>query len=159
MPRAFLFLPVLSLALVAAASAAAADRHVVLSPDAVKWEPATPLPAGAEWSVIYGKPAEPGPFAVRVRFPTGYAVPAHWHSRDEAVTVLSGTFAVGMGETADRDKVQTLTAGGFFAMPANMRHYAFVTQEAVVQINGVGPFDLNYVDPAEDPRRQVGSSQ
>ncbi len=159
MPRAFLILPALSLGLVLGLPAVAADQHAVFTPDTIKYEPAKPLPAGAMWSVLYGNPGEAGPFTVRVRFPAGYQVPAHWHSKDETVTVISGTFAIGTGDRVDRDKVQPLTTGGMAVLPANMPHYALIPQDAVVQINGVGPFDLNYVNPAEDPRKQVGSSQ
>ena len=159
MPRAFLILPALSLGLVLSMPAVAADEHTVVTPDSIKWEPAKPLPAGATWSVLHGNPSEAGPFTVRVRFPAGYQVPAHWHSKDETITVLSGTFGIGMGERAARDKVQPLTAGGLAVLPAKMPHYAVISQDAVVQINGTGPFDLNYVNPAEDPRKQVGSSQ
>lgn len=159
MTRAFLFLSALPLALGVAVPAMAADQHAVFTPDAIKWAPAPPLPAGATWSVLYGNPGEPGPFIIRVKFPNGYQVPAHWHSQDEIITVISGTFGAGMGGTADHDKVQPLTAGGLVTMPAKMPHYAVMSQETVVQINGMGPFDLNYVNPSEDPRKQVGSSK
>lgn len=159
MTRAFLTLSALPLALGLAVPAAAVDEHIAFTPDSIKWEPAPPLPAGANWSVLYGDPKVAGPFAVRVRFPDGYRMPAHWHSKDEVVTVISGTFGVGTGEKASPDKVQKLPAGGLVALPARMPHYAFMTGDTEVQINGTGPFDLNYVNPSEDPRKQVGSSQ
>jgi len=35
-----------------------------------------------------------------------------------------------------------------------MPHYAVVDVETIVQINGVGPFDVTYVDPKDDPRKR-----
>lgn len=163
MLRATMILPV-ALAVLAAvtvspALAGSAGEHAVFTGDTVPWEPLKALPAGAQWAVLAGDPAEPGPFTIRVKFPDGYRVPAHWHSQGETVTVISGTFGIGMGHSGDRGKVQALPAGGFAYMPAMLPHYAVITGETVIQVNGTGPFDLNYVDPSQDPRKQVGATQ
>lgn len=136
-----------------------AGEHAIHTNETIQWQPAKALPPGADMAVLAGNPAEDGPFALRLRFPSGYQVPPHWHSKFESVTVISGTFGLGTGETFDRAKTQTIPAGGFFSMPARMPHYAVSMEQTVVQINGVGPFDLNYVNPADDPRKQTGSSQ
>ncbi len=43
-------------------------------------------------------------------------------------------------------------AGSFALMPAGMKHFAWATDEVVVQVHGAGPFQINYVNPADDPR-------
>ncbi|HEY0835388.1 MAG TPA: cupin domain-containing protein [Azospirillum sp.] len=152
-------LAVLAAGSVPAALAGSAGEHAIHTNETLQWTPVGALPPGAQWSVMAGNPAEPGPFALRLKFPDGYRVPAHWHSQPETVTVISGSFGLGMGHSGDRDKTQVLPAGGFAFMPAMQPHYAIANGETVVQVNGTGPFDLNYVDPSQDPRKQVGASQ
>jgi quercetin dioxygenase-like cupin family protein len=130
-------------------------NHVIVAADAVKWGPAPPsLPPGAEAAVLLGNPAKDGPFVFRIKFPAGFVVPPHRHSKDEAITVISGRFVVGGGEKVDRASLKALPAGSFFFQPAGMVHYAFAETEAVVQVQGMGPFDVTYVDPKDDPRKK-----
>jgi quercetin dioxygenase-like cupin family protein len=132
---------------------AAEPHHTVVSADAVKWGPAPPsLPPGAQAAVLLGSPAQDGPFVLRLKFPAGFTVPPHRHSKDEFVTVISGRFAVSAGEKLDRASLKSLPAGSFVHLPAGMPHYAWADGEAVVQINGMGPFDVKYIDPKDDPR-------
>ena len=136
------------------APAAAQDHHVIVPVDKVQWGPAPPfLPAGAELAVLEGNPAAKGPVVLRLRFPAGYAVPPHWHSMAERLTVISGTFNVGAGDTLDRTATQPLAAGGFVSLPAQMHHYAWTKVPTVVQINLEGPFDIFYVNANEDPTK------
>jgi quercetin dioxygenase-like cupin family protein len=140
----------------AAAKALAAEAHHTIVPgDAVQWGPAPPsLPPGAQAAVLLGSPAKEGPFVLRLKFPSGFTVPPHFHSKDEFLTVISGRFAVGAGEKLDRAAAKPLPAGSFVHLPARMPHYASAEGETVVQINGVGPFDVKYVNPKDDPRGQ-----
>jgi Domain of unknown function (DUF4437) len=134
---------------------AAEPHHTVVAGDAVKWGPAPPsLPPGAQAAVLLGSPAKEGPFVLRLKFPAGFIVPPHRHSKDEFVTVISGAFAVGAGEKLDRASLKPLPPASFVHLPAGMPHYALAEVETVVQINGVGPFDVTYVDPADDPRKK-----
>jgi hypothetical protein len=134
---------------------AAEPHHTVVHGQAVKWGPAPPsLPPGAQAAVLLGSPAKEGPFVIRLKLPGGFAVPPHRHSKDEFVTVISGSFAVAHGEKADRAAAKGLPAESFVHLPAGMPHYAFAEVETVVQINGVGPFDVVYVDPKDDPRNK-----
>jgi quercetin dioxygenase-like cupin family protein len=134
---------------------AADPHHTVLAADAVKWGPAPPsLPPGAQAAVLLGNPSQEGPFVLRLKFPSGFTVPPHRHSKDELVTVISGRFAVSAGERLDRASLKPLPAGSFVHLPAGMPHYAWADGEAVVQINGMGPFDVKYVDPKDDPRNK-----
>ena len=128
-------------------------HHTVVPADAVRWGPAPPsLPPGAEAAALLGSPAKEGPFVLRLKFPSGFTVPPHRHSKDEFVTVISGRFAVAAGEKLDRAAAKPLPAGSFVHLPAGMPHYAWADGETVVQINGMGPFDVKYVDPKDDPR-------
>jgi hypothetical protein len=134
----------------------AAETHKVVKPDAVQWGPAPPqLPKGAQVAVMSGDPSKNGLYIIRAKMPDGYAVPAHWHKKAENVTVISGTFNVGMGDKLDKSKGDALGAGGFFAATPKMRHYAWVTGETVVEISGIGPFDITYVDPKDDPSKMA----
>ena len=136
-----------------AATAVADSGHVLVPADKVQWAPAPPvLPPGAQIAVLEGNPAEKGPVTLRLRFPANYDVPAHWHSMTERITVISGTFHVGMGDKLDRHASQMLDPGGFVLLPANMRHFAWTTKPTVVQINLEGPFDIFYVNPADNPQ-------
>jgi hypothetical protein len=133
---------------------AADQHHTVVPADAVKWGPAPPsLPPGAQGAALLGSPAKEGPFVLRLKFPAGFIVPPHRHSKDELVTVISGRFAISHGENVDRASLQALPPASFIHLPAGMPHYAWAEVESVVQINGVGPFDVIYVDPKDDPRK------
>jgi quercetin dioxygenase-like cupin family protein len=149
-------LPLGAAILAAAAPLMAAEQHhTVISADAVKWGPAPPsLPPGAQAAVLLGSPAKEGPFVLRLKFPAGFVVPPHRHSKDEFVTVIAGKFAIGSGEKLDRESLSPLPPASFVHLPAGMPHYAWAEVESIVQINGVGPFDVNYIDPKDDPRKQ-----
>jgi quercetin dioxygenase-like cupin family protein len=138
---------------------AAAPAHVVVPADKVQWGPAPAvLPPGAQIAVLEGNPSEKGPVTMRLKFPAKYDIPAHWHSMAERITVLSGSFHVGMGEKLDRQASQTLEPGGYVSLPAHMNHFAWTTAPTVVQINLEGPFDIVYVNPAEDPTHHAPAS-
>lgn len=149
-------LPFASSAVHGASADAAAEPHVAVVPaDAVKWGPAPPsLPPGAQAAALLGHPSKEGPFVLRLKFPAGFVVPPHRHSKDEMVTVISGRFAITNGEKLDRDALKALPQGSFVHIPAGTPHFAWAAVETVVQINGMGPFDVKYVDPKDDPRAQ-----
>jgi len=139
--------------LVVRAADDAAPHHTVVKPDALTWGPAPPvLPAGAQATVLVGDPTKEGPFTIRLSAPDGYRVPPHFHPTTENVTVISGTFHVATGDTFDTAKGDALAAGGFVSLPAGMHHYAWMEGPTVVQVHGIGPFALTYVNPADDPR-------
>ena len=135
-------------------AALAADNHVAVSADGVKWGPAPPaFPKGAQLAVVTGDPGKEGLYVIRLKVPAGYKVPAHFHPQDENVTVLSGTFHIGMGDKLDESKGTALKAGGFAQAPKGMHHYAWFTEDSVIQVHGMGPQGLTYVNPADDPRK------
>lgn len=129
--------------------------HAIVPAGKVTWGPAPPsLPPGAKMAVISGDPSKPEPFTIRAQFPNGYRIPPHWHPTDEHVTVLSGTFAAAMGETFDAKQLSDLTAGSYAVMSATMPHFAMAKGVTTVQVHGMGPFVLNYVNPADDPSKK-----
>lgn len=133
---------------------AAEPHHTVVPADAVQWGPVPPsLPPGAQAAVLFGDPFKSGPFVLRLKLPAGYTIGPHRHSMDEPITVVSGRFVIGAGLKPDRGSVTTLQPAGFVYLPAGMTHFAIADGETVVQINGMGPFDITYVNPADDPRK------
>lgn len=122
------------------------------SPDSLKWGAAPPsLPKGAQVAVLEGDPAKPGPYVIRLKMPPGYKVPPHSHGKPENLTIISGSVSFGAGETMDPKAARELKAGGFYALGANEHHYAMSRNGAVVQIQSEGPFDISYVNPADNP--------
>jgi quercetin dioxygenase-like cupin family protein len=129
--------------------------HVMVRPDDINWGPAPPsLPAGAKAAVLAGDPSKAGPYVIRVQLPDGYKVPPHWHPTDENVTVLKGTLMVGKGEKFNASASQALPTGSFMSMPKEMRHFAWAKGETIIQVHGIGPFEINYVNAADDPRKK-----
>lgn len=130
--------------------------HAMQHADQLQWGPAPPIfPAGAEFAVVQGDPSVPGEiFTVRLRFPNNYVLPPHWHPTDEHVTVLRGTFLVGIGETYDPATMEALKVDDFVTAPARVAHYAAARGITEVQVHAIGPFQLTYVNPADDPTRK-----
>lgn len=132
-------------------AAPAGPAHVTVAASDLKW---TPLFLGLETAVVSGDPAKAGaPFVMRVRATKAAAVPAHWHPMDENVTVLTGTIKIGMGEKYDEKAAPALSVGTYTLVPKDMRHFAWHAAGSVIQIHGNGPFELYFVNPAEDPRK------
>ena len=138
------------------ASKAAASKppdHAAITPADMQWGDGPPaLPAGAKLAVLEGDPGKAQAFTIRLRVPDGYKVQPHWHPTTEHVTVISGTFHIAMGDKFDDTKGTALPAGSFGYMGPKMHHYAWFTGDSEIQIHGIGPFALNYVNPADDPR-------
>jgi quercetin dioxygenase-like cupin family protein len=131
----------------------APESHVVLNPTDLQWGDAPPgLPPGAKMAVLMGDPGKPGPFTTRMNAPAGYTVRPHTHPTTERLTVISGTFRVGMGDKFDEVAMKDLTAGGYVVLPPGMQHFAKAKSDTIVQIDSEGPFQINYVNPADDPR-------
>lgn len=119
----------------------------------LKWMDGPPgLPAGAKFAVISGDPSKEGMFTVQIKMPAGYAVAPHHHPTDERVSVVSGQLGYGMGEKLDRDHAGTLTPGYHVVMQSGMNHWVFAKDAATVQVRAMGPFQITYVDPKDDPR-------
>ena len=123
--------------------------------DDLQWGPAPPIfPKGAEIAVLQGDPSKTDEFTVRLRFPNGYKIAPHTHPTIENVTVLKGTFLAGMGEKFDESSLKAFGRDGFASIPANHAHYAMARGQTIVQVHAIGPFQLTYVNPADDPTKK-----
>jgi len=114
------------------------------------------LPAGVQMAVLEGTPPfeQEKTFTIIVRAPRNYKVPPHVHLVTERVTVLKGTGYLGHGTKLDTEKATAVESGGFATLPAGHEHYFFTAnEEAIVQLQGVGPWGIAYVNPEDDPRQ------
>lgn len=142
----------LAAASAAAAQSSAAPHAAVFTPGAFAWQPAPAiLPPGAQLAVVEGDPSQPGAFTMRLRMPDGYRIPPHYHPAEERVTVIQGTFRVGMGERSGAD-MTALPAGSYAQLTPLTRHFARAEGETIIQLHGTGPWSLVYVNPSDDPR-------
>ncbi|HET6572020.1 MAG TPA: cupin domain-containing protein [Fimbriiglobus sp.] len=125
----------------------------VCTPTQFKWTDGPPsIPPGAKMAILEGDPTKEGPFVMRLKVPDGYRIAPHTHPKPERVTVLSGTFHIGMGDRFDAAKGDAMPAGSYGTWAAGMKHYAWVTGETVIQLHGNGPWQIKYLNPADDPR-------
>ena len=153
--RRLVWMLILTPFLVSSTGAMAQSGHVMLGPDEIKWGAAPPsLPPGAMLAVIEGKPSEPGPFTMRLKFPAGFKVAPHSHPAIEHLTVLSGTINFGMGDRFDAGKLTPMRAGSFIVMPVGTNHFVETREETVIQVHGVGPWGVKYVNPEDDPSKK-----
>ena len=129
------------------------NTHLVYRSPEIEWEAGPPsFEEGAEFAVLEGDPSEAGVFTMRLRFPDRFEIAPHWHPNVERVTVVSGTFLLGTGDEINREAAERLDAGSYTSIPPEMRHFAIAAGETVVQLTSVGPWEINYVNPADDPR-------
>jgi hypothetical protein len=126
------------------------------TPDQIKYGPPPPfLAPGSQLAVVEGDPtASTGDFTIRLKMPDGYKIAPHWHPKRENVTVISGSFKVGMGDKWDDTKMMTFPAGSFAYLDPDMHHYAMASGDVVVQVHGMSPLQFNYVNPADDPSKK-----
>src|SRR5262245_31875478 len=135
-------------------SAAGHPTHKVVKTADIAWQNAPPnLPPGAKVAVIEGDPSKIGPYVMRLKIPDGYKIPAHWHPKAENLTVIQGTFYIGTGDKLDPSKGTPMNAGDSPLMPGGMHPFAWSQGETIVQAHGMGPFQMNYVDPKDDPSK------
>lgn len=133
---------------------AGGSSHIVVTPDELSWTDAGSLPPGAKLAVIEGPLTEAVPFMFRLKLPANYKIPAHWHPAIEHVTVITGTFHMGLGDKLDTSKTRPLTVGSAAIMQPKTNHFGWTSEETIVQVHGMGPWGINYVNPADDPRKK-----
>jgi hypothetical protein len=127
---------------------------MIVKPGDLKWADVPSLPPGAKAAVIEGPMNEAVPITARLKLPANYKVPAHWHPNVERITVLSGTLNLGMGDKLDPKKTTALGPGSISIMQSKTNHFAWTKTATVLQLNTTGPWDLTYVNPADDPRKK-----
>jgi len=147
------------LVLVADPSRARADEQAgashwePLTPESIEWRDGLPsmLP-GAQIAILEGDPARDGFFTMRLRMPDGYRVLPHWHPKTERLTVIQGIVHLGTGDRYDAKATKPLRAGTYSSMPPHMTHFAWMEGETILQLSSIGPWEIVYVNPADDPR-------
>jgi hypothetical protein len=139
--------------------AAGKPQTITVDADEVKWGDAPPtLPKGAKVGVLHGDPSKKGTFTIRLKAPDGYKLPPHWHTQDEQLTIISGTLVMHTGDTWDAP-AHDLGAGAYHFLPGKAHHAAEAKGETVIQINGKGPFDIHYLNPADDPTKSAAAGK
>ena len=129
------------------------DHHVTFRPDEVDWQPGPgSFEEGSEFAVLEGDPSQDGVFTMQIKMPDGFVINPHWHPNVERVTVLAGTFLLGSGEVVDEEAAEELPTGTYASMPPEMVHHAIADGETIIQLTSVGPWEINYVNPDDDPR-------
>ena len=141
----------------AAAPASAASGHKMWAAKDLDWKD-LPSIAGAKIAILEGPMNEAVPFIARVKMPSGGKIPPHWHPGIEHVTVISGGFAMGTGGKWDDKGMHTLGPGDVMIMQPKTPHYAMAKGETIVQIHGMGPWSVNYVNPADDPKNKAAAA-
>ncbi|HSF30415.1 MAG TPA: cupin domain-containing protein [Candidatus Tectomicrobia bacterium] len=137
-----------------AASQPKAGAPLMAAPSDLTWADVPSLPPGAKIAVIQGPLNEAVPFTFRLKVPAGYKIPVHTHPAIEHVTVMSGTLYFAGGDTFDEASVKTLTPGSVVVMPAGHPMYGWTKEETIIQVHGVGPWGIDYLTPADDPRKK-----
>lgn len=121
----------------------------------LKWTNGPPsLPSGAKMAVVSGNPGAKGKFVIELKMPADYAVPPHSHPTDEVLKVVSGKLHYAMSDKMNSSEAKTLTAGHFVTMKAKINHWVHAPAPATIQVSGMGPFEITYVDPKDDPRKK-----
>jgi quercetin dioxygenase-like cupin family protein len=135
----------LALSLILSATALAQQSPKAITPNQVHWTAGTGMMAGTQVALLVGDPSKPGPYVMRLKLPDGYKFPPHFHGSTEYLTVLQGTFLVGVGDRPDPAKMIVLPAGSFGTMPASTHHYAVAKGETIIELWGNGPFTMTMV--------------
>ncbi len=122
---------------------------VSLLPDELVWQDLEP---GIKFTIIEGNPRQEEFCIIRARFAPGVFSEPHFHPNDRFVTVIKGTWWAGTGNVLDKDGSVRLDAGGYMMHPAGAAHYdGSKDEEVIVQISGMGPGTLTFVDEAGNP--------
>ena len=131
----------------------AQDSMKTVRADEIVWKDDTTLFKGLQYSDLIGDGSKAGPVVSRVKLPPNFKIPLHTHPFLEVITVLSGGFGAA---DSDTDKGEVLKAGTVLLVPANHSHRVFTTdQETIFQISYTGPFEITFVNPADDPRKKA----
>jgi quercetin dioxygenase-like cupin family protein len=134
--------------------ASAQDHHTTMQADDLRWSAPAAYAKGAQLAVVRGDPTKEGMYVVRLKVPAGFKIAPHTHPNDENVTILSGSFNIGSGDKLDESKGTQVKTGGYSFVMKGMTHYAWFTDDTILQLHGIGPQGATYVNPADDPRKQ-----
>jgi quercetin dioxygenase-like cupin family protein len=131
------------------------DLFRSILPDDIHWKPFPAFPPAARLAVVVGDPAQPAPYVIRVKVPSGVKLMPHKHPEDRVYTVISGVFYIGIGDRFDEDALEAYPPGSVIVLPGETHHFHWAKSgEYVTQVNAIGPLGLDYLDPQDDPRGQ-----
>jgi mannose-6-phosphate isomerase-like protein (cupin superfamily) len=130
-----------------AVSSAPGDEKPVraVTPSEIKWSAVPGYPSGYSRAMLEGDADKAGPHTYRVRLPAGFKIQPHTHAADEHVTVLQGTWSVGVGDTFEASRLRSFPVGSFVVVPAGTPHFLSIESETIVQVHGVGPIGFRLV--------------
>ena len=130
------------------------DGHIIAASEALEWRDVPSMAPGAKISVLEGDLAEAAPFTFRLRLPADYRLAPHIHPAYERVTVLQGELHFAHGRRFDRRVTTPMPVGGFAVMAPGEPMFGYTTEETIIQLHGTGPWGIEYLDPADDPRKR-----
>jgi quercetin dioxygenase-like cupin family protein len=128
-------------------------KHVMVAPEALQWRDAPAVGRGVQIAVIEGPLDKEVPFTFRLRLPAGTKIAPHTHPAYERVTVLSGALQFAHGKSFDRARTIALKPGAVAIMPPGEPMFGYTEEETIIQLHGVGPWGLRYINPGDDPRK------
>jgi quercetin dioxygenase-like cupin family protein len=131
--------------------------HMMYSAKKLDWKDLPSIP-GAKIALLEGPMSEAVPFTARLKIPGGAKIMPHTHPGIEHVTVISGEFSMGHGEKWDDKGMHALQAGDVMIIQPNNPHYAKTKGETIVQIHGMGPWKVVYVNPDDDPAKKAAAA-
>jgi len=126
-----------------------ASTGLAIPASEIQWKDAPGMPKGIQIVILNGDLTKAEPYTMRLKFPDGTVIPAHWHTNDEETTVISGTLHTGLGDTVDKANSKELPVGSYSLVPGMAHHYVWSSGETIIQNNGMGPRDTHFVNPAE----------
>jgi quercetin dioxygenase-like cupin family protein len=139
---------------IAADSESKEHKPVIVQPSELEWSDSPALPAGVKVSILYGDIKKAEPIGFRMKLPAGAMIAPHTHPVHERVTVISGTFAMGEGEKFDKAALKDMPVGSVAIFPRGCAMFGFAREETIIQVNAEGPWAINYINPADDPRKK-----
>jgi quercetin dioxygenase-like cupin family protein len=138
----------------AAQSVYSGERPQMVLSEQLTWTDAPAVAPGAKIAVIEGPLNKAVPFTFRLKIPANSKIAPHTHPAFERVTVLEGTFYFAHGDTYERTKTTALGPGSIAIMPPNTPMFGYTKEDTVIQLHGIGPWGLTYLNPADDPRKK-----
>lgn len=129
------------------------EGHMMIVPDDFSWGPVASMAPGAKITILEGDLSKQEPFTMRLKLPANYVIAPHIHPAYERVTVLSGTFYFAHGKEFNRDNTAALPPGSLAIMAPGEPMFGYTKEETIVQLHGTGPWGIEYLDPADDPRK------
>ena len=129
-------------------------QQAATTSDDLKWVkgPAS-LPAGAKLAILKGDFAKPGTLAYRLKLPAGYQLMPQSSPAINRIVVVSGTFYLGAGEKFDRARTIPMSTGYVHWLDESP-YFAWTKEETVIEIDGVGPWSVSYVNPGDNPMKR-----